>query len=277
MFLKAYKILQLLSIDVVIGACATSFLVAQVLGITLPSIIYFSLGTSVWLTYTIDHLLDAKANTKQVVTPRHKFHLTYFKPLIYAWLGVFVVTAGLSICFLPFKTIYIGLIASALVVLHLVLVKLLGNKISIYIQKELGIAFTYLVGILVGPISCMEILPIYFYLVVPQVFLLAFINLIEFSYFELEEDTRQGQTSIVHSMGKRNIKRLLAVLLAILLVLNIASYVLFPLFLVIQVVLSSMMAVLFTIVYKQRYFEIEERYRLWGDVVFMFPIVLLLF
>lgn len=276
MFLKIYKKIQLLSIDVVFGACATSFLVAQVLGITLPFIIYFSLGASVWLTYTIDHLLDAKANTKQVVTPRHTFHLKYFHLLIYVWLVVFILTALLSVCFLPFKTIYIGLIASALVVLHLVLVKLLGNKISIYIQKELGIAFTYSVGILVGPISCMETLPSYFYFVVPQVFLLAFINLIEFSYFELEEDTRQGQTSIVHSMGKKNIKRLLAFLFVLLLILNFVSYILFPLFIAIQAILSCMMLVLLTIVYKQDYFGIEERYRLWGDVIFMFPIVLLL-
>lgn len=276
MLLRGYKVLQLLSIDVVLGACATSFLVAQVLGIILPLIIYISLGGSVWLTYTIDHLLDANTNTKEVVTPRHSFHKKYFKELIYIWLLVFMATGVFSLFYLPIQTIYFGIIAVALVIIHLVLVKLLGSKVSVYIQKELGIALTYSLGVLVGPLSLMSEFPNYLYLVVLQVFTLAFINLIEFSYFEVDADTKQGQTSLVHNIGKGNVSRLIRLLVCFGAVLNVISYLYFQEYYVLQLVLSVMYLVLLFILLKKDYFAQDERYRLWGDMVFIFPSILLM-
>lgn len=274
MLLKVYKGLQLLSIDVALGACSTSYLVAHVLGVSVSLIIYFSLGASVWLTYTIDHLLDANSNTKEVVTPRHTFHKKYFKELIYLWLLVFVITGVFSLLYLPVQTIYFGIIAVALVIVHLVLVKLLGSKISIYIQKELGIALTYSLGVLIGPLSLMSNVPHYLYLVVAQIFVLAFINLIEFSYFEVEADTKQGQSSLVHNIGESNVKRLLSLLIGVGAILNISSYLFFGHYYLLQCLLFLMYFVLVMILVKKSYFEIDERYRLWGDVVFLFPAIL---
>ena len=99
MLQKVYNKLQLLSIDVAIGACSMSYLVSEILEVSTPLIIYLALGSSVWLTYTMDHILDANSNTKVVITPRHTFHKKFFKELIGIWLLVFILTAISSLLY----------------------------------------------------------------------------------------------------------------------------------------------------------------------------------
>lgn len=274
--MKLYKQLQILSIDVALGAAAGAFLVSRVLSIQLPFIIYFSLSMAVWLIYTLDHLLDAAKMQQKAVTPRHVFHQTYFKELLWFWLFLFVVTGFLSLAYLPIQTIKLGMIAAILVVVHLVLVNLLGTKISVLVQKELGVAITYSAGVVVGPLSMMKTIPQYLWWVLAQLFLCAFINLLEFSYYEKEVDKKQGQTSIARSIGKQFLEIIIYCMLAISLSINVYCLINFPSMIGIQIVLLAMYGVLTLVYIKKQFFAANERYRTWGDAVFLFPVILAL-
>lgn len=275
--MKLYKQLQILSIDVAFGAAAGAFLVCKVLAIQLPSIIYFSLTMAVWLIYTIDHLMDAAKMQQKAITPRHVFHQKYYKELLCIWLVLFVVTGFLSLAYLPIQTIKFGMIATILVVVHLVLVNMLGTKISILVQKELGVAIIYSVGVVVGPLSMMNTMPKYLWWVMGQLFLYAFINLLEFSYFERDVDKKQDQTSIARSLGTQQLEIIIYIMLAVGALVNFYCLAYFTSMVVIQLVLSTMYGVLTLVFIKKQIFAANERYRTWGDGVFLFPVVLVLF
>lgn len=272
--LTNYKNLQLLSIDVVIGACMMAFATSLVLEVSIPWSVYFCLGGAVWLVYTIDHLLDAREIQQKVVSERHSFHLQYFNTLIKVWLVVLALVLTVTLTWLPIVTIKFGLIAAALVVMHLVLVKMLGTKLSILVQKEFGVAIAYVVGVTIGPLSLSEQVPRAFYFYAVQVFLLAFINLLEFSYFDKRVDQLQGQVSLSVILGRNKLQILIIALLVICFSLSLYSIMLFGLN-SLDLVLFSAWAVLMLIMLTPKTFIRNDYYRVFGDMVFLFPIVLL--
>ena len=83
---KLYKYLQILSIDVCLGACISCWMIAHYLEVSLSFWTYAVLACTVWLIYTADHLLDAYKISKQLkekaTTDRHIFHQHYFKPIV---------------------------------------------------------------------------------------------------------------------------------------------------------------------------------------------------
>lgn len=271
-----YKKLQLVSIDVVMGACLMCYLSAFVLDIDVHWSVYFVLATSVWLVYTLDHLLDAKSIKGQANTTRHLFHQEYFNVLIYTWLVFFIMTGIVTLVFLPTITIRYGILALIIVVFHLMLVKLLGTKVAPYIQKELGVGMAYVVGITVGPFSLSEQIPTYFYVFGLEVFVLAMINLFQFSYFDHEVDQYQNQTSISRNLGRSMTRYLIYTLFLIVGILCCVGFIFFPSYAIVQFILTCNALTLALITLKEDYFHQNERYRMLGDFVFIYPVILFL-
>src|SRR5690554_6802588 len=83
-----YDNLQILSIDIVLGACAGMLFFDRLIGADLRMLLYVLLGLAVWCIYTFDHLLDAKQIKKTASTPRHAFHQKHFRTLAIL-LGIF--------------------------------------------------------------------------------------------------------------------------------------------------------------------------------------------
>ena len=272
---ELYKYIQALSLDVAFGATVMSAFVAHFIGVFVPFSIYFSLFMAVWLIYTIDHLIDASKLKSDKATFRHSFHQKYFKQLTIFWIAMFLFGVFYSM-FLPFETRKVGFIASALVIVHLVLVYLLGSKISIFIQKELGIAFTYCVGIAVGPVSLSDGLDGFGYFFMGQIFILALINLLEFSWFDRKVDKKQGHSSAVLNLGEKLVVELIFFFFALFVLSLVLSFLFYPQYGRHEMVLGLMGVVLFAIIAFQKYFASKERYRIFGDLIFMFPLIILL-
>jgi hypothetical protein len=157
----------------------------------------------VWLIYTFDHLMDAKSIGDNLISDRHKFHLQYFKPIVYVWLGVLLCSVFILLPNLPHQTIIYGVFASTFVIVHFVLVKLLGSKLSIWIQKEFGVALVFALGVFIGPISYISEFDNTIYLEFTRLFLVAFFNLVMFSLFDFQVDLEQKQTSLTQYLGKK--------------------------------------------------------------------------
>lgn len=274
--MKWYKYLQILSIDVALGACCMAYFISRILEIQTPYVVYFSLAMSVWLIYTIDHLMDSRNIEGVALTVRHRYHQKYFRQLSWIWLVLFLVTGVISILYLPTITIKVGLLAAIMVIVHLVLVYLLGNKISILIQKELGVAITYSVGVVIGPLSLNHGIPVYIWWVVVQIFLYAFINLLEFSYFDNEIDREHGQTSIAQSIGKLTLEKIIKGVVITGAFLNFYCFFSFPNYFIFQLILFFVFSTLALIIYKKENFSNNGYYRLFGDLVFLYPCILLI-
>ena len=69
-----------------------------------------SLGLTVWIIYTIDHLRDAKKISHQASTERHRFHQRNFRILICPLDGVAILVDVLTIFFIRKQILEWGLI-----------------------------------------------------------------------------------------------------------------------------------------------------------------------
>ena len=153
---KFLKYINILSIDVILASLAIAFMIDELHSLSMHWSVYGALGSMVWLIYTFDHLMDAKSIGRDLVSDRHQFHRTYFKQIVYIWSCILVLSAIVLLPFLPNRTILYGVFASTFVVVHFMLVKMLGSKLAIWIQKEFGVALVFTLGVFVGPISYLK-------------------------------------------------------------------------------------------------------------------------
>ena len=266
---------QVLSLDVISGSCLTSWLVASFLNTNVSLVVYLALGLSVWLIYTLDHLIDAYEIKIVARTERHRFHQKYFKHLAYIWLFVALLNLVLIAFYLPQETIRLGLLASVFVAAHVIMVKVAGSRNHYLVQKEISVAINFTIGVMVGPVSFLKDFDWTVMFIFTEIFLLALLNLIEFSWFDFEEDKSQEQTSIAILLGKSKARHLLLVLLILGLLLLIIGFIMFhPKW--IHVNLFIIYSVFLSLYSFPAYFKTANRYRRWGDLIFSSPLIFLL-
>ncbi len=269
--------LRILSLDVVIGSVIMSLLFARLFESNVSVWYYIVLGFAVWLIYTLDHLIDAKRIDYPASTKRHRFHQQYYKVLINIWYPLFLITLTIGLLFLPSRVVIGGLSLSVLILVHFIFVKVYGERVTVLIQKELMIALIYTGGVSVGPLLFLEesIDPTKV-LVLIQVFVIALINLIEFSFFEYDTDKKDGHTSVARLLGRKHTIHLLKLMFLVIVLLSIIPLIDGRDF----VFLTEMMVLLMStclgyIILKPKFFAQRERYRILGDGIFLFPLVLL--
>ncbi len=276
----AYGFLQLLSIDVILGALLSGMMVARLLDVQMPSYWYWVLPLSVWVIYTSDHLIDARRLKENAHTPRHLFHYRYFMPIGLIW-GL-----GIAICtlYVPFiinqEILYFGFAMGALVLGHLALVWLIGDRIAWFIHKELGVGLIYAAGIWGAPLVLYGApISASILLAAAQFFLLALLNLLIFSFYERETDALDQHTSFVRALGEKRTRYLIILLSVIIISFGLWGSIENEgdsFYTIIQAVYALMLGILLWVFFDEKCFRLAERYRLWGDAVFLFPLLSLL-
>lgn len=273
MLFKSYNYINILSIDVMAGASICSVLIADLLGVQLPWSTVVLLALTVWLIYTFDHLLDARNISHEAATARHRFHQDHFKKLASACLFA-LLCASVLIFKIPQVTVVWGAALSCLVVGYFVLLYFLKLKCSYH--KETLIALLYGSGVFLGPVSIYEgKIETTVWLIFGQFVLLAFTNLLLFAVYEFNSDQRDNSPSLVQVIGKPHAEAILKVLV----ILQVCAAVqlsfnssLFHL----EVIILIMTMVLGGILISRPFFAHAERYRIVGDAVFLFPVIVLL-
>ena len=270
-----WVMLRILSLDVVIGAVASGSLVIWWLEHPMAIGWWLSLPLSVWVIYTADHLMDAHRLKERAHTPRHLFHHQHFRSILVCWL----IGIGICLFLLPFfinqQILTFGLGMGVLVLGHLGLVRLIGNRISWLFHKELGVGMIYACGIWGAPVLEAQV-PFSSPLLLPflQFFLLAMINLLVFSAYEWEIDELDGHTSFVRAIGKKNTQWLIVGLAIVIIGLGggvLGQYDFSEKSLKLQGIYLIMLAILLLISFVPGWFQEKERYRTWGDGIFLLP------
>lgn len=272
-----YEYVRALSLDIVGGTVICTLFLGRLMGVTVPPEILAALGLAVWVIYTLDHLWDAYRLKGPAKSFRHRFHQTYFKPL--SVLTIFALLTGLILLpDLPGPTLVLGLALTVLVGGYFWWLYVSGAKPSCW--KEFMVSFVYALGIFTGPVSLSEgPLEGWLLIIFVQFALLAFVNLLEFSYFEQEIDQWHRFGSAVVAWGRKHTRRVvLGGLLAITL-MSLGCLALWPenqLVFRSQMVLLSMTAVLGCIIFLPGYFGSKERFRVLGDGIFLLPSLFLI-
>jgi 4-hydroxybenzoate polyprenyltransferase len=258
--------LNILSLDVAFGAAISSYFFSRVFSVALDVPTLICLGLTVWLIYTTDHLTDAKSIKHRASTLRHQFHQRHFKVIAAI---VFIVLALIIalLFFVPSSIIFWGLCLSALVFIYLIIQRKLGA-----IKEVLG-AILYTIGVMI-PIIALSDQSLYSLTSIPSIlfFNTALINLILFSWFDVENDLADKQPSLATIIGHNATVGLLTILFAIQFSLLVYAY-LADYYSNAIAVFTLMFVILFAVFLKAGWFAAADKYRLTGDAVFLIPLL----
>ncbi|PWJ44061.1 hypothetical protein [Sediminitomix flava] len=271
---KVYFYIQVLSIDVVLGACASNLFLAKLVGVNLGVLDVLSLAFAVWIIYTFDHLLDARAIPHSAHTDRHAFHQRNFR-FLSVCIALLTFIESFIVFYLPTDLIFNGLVLGGLVGGYFLMLQFFKGAIP-YL-KEFSIASIYILGISLSVFTYNDFhSDSFLWLFLSLFWGMAIVNLLLFSYMDSETDSKDTQASIVELLGKFKISILIGFLLSILLIVTLISIffsekitIEFMLVLVMQAMLWGVFLL------RERNRQINLL-RALADGVFMMPLLLVL-
>ena len=273
MSFRFYHIIHALSLDVAFGAGILSLVFGRYMGFRVPVFVLLVLVCAVWLIYTADHLMDAKSIRGQASSFRHHFHQHFFRPILIAFAVVLIGTLFL-ITQIPPVTVFYGFPVALGVGTYFVL----SRFFNMHFQKEVLIAALYVIGVFVGPYSLRDpnMIKPEITLLLVELGLLAWINLLIFSLFEMNEDRQDGLRSTVTIWGEKKTTMLIKVLMGVCLFISISALYQYQdnaAFVKLQLLFLFMLVVLSTLYYRRKFMMHEGiYYRYFGDGIFFMPV-----
>lgn len=265
--MRYYRIFNLLSLDVALGAVISAAFFGRILHVQVLPQGFILLGVIVWLIYTADHLLDAWSMHEAATSERHRFHQKNFISILLVFLGAGIVALGLMFL------IRIQLISAGIVLSIFVITYLLVNRWLKYF-KELTGSILYTGGVLLpawsihtGPLTANELTLIIIFA------LIAFTNMLIFARFSIGEDILNRQKSLATIMGVRPMNTLISIVCVICFGVMIYQSTRDLSF---DLVVLFVMELILVIVFTVKYFRYDDRYRIYGDAIFLLPVILLI-
>ncbi len=274
---NTFRFLQLLSLDIVVGALAMGLFAVKLLHVTPNKWWWLVLALSVWTIYTSDHLLDSLSRKGGAVIRRHKIHYLFRLPLLIVLSISAVAAVTLTVLFLNKTIVIAGLITGFLAVLYLGLV-FFSRKQHYYFQKEFFISLFYVIGIWMYPVLLhASVLSLFDWLIIISMVLMVWHEGILVSAFEVNKDINDGHNSFAVIFGKKTT----GIFLKILLLTDVV--ILIMLFTVTKnrsdylsvTIEAIMLASLFTITVFPGFFKKHEYYKTFGELIFWLPGLLL--
>lgn len=271
-----YDYLQILSIDIVIGACAGMLFFDRLIGAELRPLLYLLLALAVWCIYTFDHLLDAQHIKKEASTPRHAFHQKHFRTLAILLVMLGSLGLGAALYFLKIKFIlFTGVALGSLILLSFILLKIFPSK-WVFL-KEISIATLYVGGIMLAPYFHNDLvkIPREFWLLGLAYVLVAWFNTLYLGTLDRKSDKEDGLYSLALAVGEDRSNKLLLGLMAIKLIYIVSLYLILHSASYFHVSIILMMALIHCIIFLQGENSASHARRKL-DACFMLPFILLL-
>ena len=232
------------------------------------------LPMAVWATYTLDHLLDGKRLSRMSAALRHRIAAQYARSLM-SGVGLVIATLCIGgVLLLPYQLLWLGGVVGLATLVHLGAAYAEWYPTTSPFGKEFVVASLYGAGTWGGPLLLMST-PFSVSILLPALafFLIVLLNLGLFQWFE-KKQACQSRLEIGEDMRASRFIDLgfLGVVAALVGGFVAASATLtLELFL-----LAGMGGMLWSMRLAPQYFLPHERFRLLGDGVFLFPLLLLL-
>ena len=271
--IKLFKILHLLSFDVVLGAivCNIMFWELNKIPPEHSFAIVIILGFSVWIIYVLDRLLD---NKKPDLSPteRHIFHQENAKVLWY-FIGLLTLICLISLFYLPTDIIIFGIIISLFTGIYLLIISKISSKNNFQHYKEPITSFVYFSGVF--GTTTLHNLNLNTLLIGFIFLLIVFQNLLLFSLSEFKKNNNSYNLAAHFGIKKSNF--IIAIISVIILFLGI-YLINFPLFNYEKKVICMeiMMSIILLMINQfDDFFLINDRYRWVGDGIFLLPLLII--
>lgn len=263
--IRIYRYLNIFSVDVAFGAVVSSLFFSKIMNADIRAFAYVALGLTVWIVYTIDHLLDAKKLKVPASTQRHKFHQQNFNVLI-VLVVVAIIADGYAVLSIRSALLTAGLLLSFIIVFYLLLQRYLSPF------KEFFGGLLYTAGVILPAVLFgVEVNTTPHILLIIHFNTVVWMNLFLFSMFDQVHDKSHNYVSFTTKMGEAKTKRVIVVLFLFSIFLwgyQLNNYVWQA-----PSILLSMNVALFVIFLKKERLADHELYRFAGDAVFLLPLI----
>jgi 4-hydroxybenzoate polyprenyltransferase len=265
-----YRKINLLSLDIVAGVVICALFFSRIFQVHIRPQGLITLGLSVWIIYTADHLLDARKIKGDASTERHRFHQRNFLSLSLL-LGMGTVLNAILIFFIREPVFFWGLLWIGIVAVYLIFQK------HLRFFKEVIAALLYTGGVLLPSLAVShDAVNLFSAALIVQFFLIAWFNLILFSWFDEEKDIRDKQHSFVTTVGRDRTRRFLFIIFFLSGIIFCSQLMYHTRWLIPLCILMTMNSILLLILLCEQWFRTHDRFRLWGDAVFLLPVLFLL-
>jgi hypothetical protein len=273
-FRKIYRIIRVLSLDILAGVYCGYTFARLILESDCPPVTPAILCLSVWLIYTMDHLLDARSLKENAHKQAYRWHWENRKIIWPVWLSAGLATIGLSLVFLPARILIFGAITVSLVIMYTLVHQGMIGSCKRYLFKEGWISILYTAGVWGVPLLYHGAVPgIPVILAIIIYLLLVLINVLIYSYHDYHRDCQESQQTLATVAGRKTASHVLR-----LLILSVFTLILVGFFIsddtpsgYIYIILICMAAILGLILAFPRVFSQHERYGILADGVFLLP------
>ncbi len=268
--MRIYRHFHFLSLDIVLGALASSCFAARLFNASPGWAWWLVLAGTVWILYTGDHLLDAWKHRKKSNREMHQFIFRNRKSLLW-FMGV-VGSAVLMLVFNFMERSFLiyALLLAGVVLLFYAMRHLFRKNRLLFIPGEIFILLIYLAGTWLGPLVTRSgELQTPHALIGSMVAGVLFMNLGIISLYDIQRDSRLGITSLAHSMGKRTTRNVLVYTAIMVYLLTILQFLIFGVDRTMQFafILTGMTTILLLVLFLPSFFRKNGTYRLAADAV----------
>ncbi|MEZ5197402.1 MAG: UbiA family prenyltransferase [Bacteroidales bacterium] len=277
--LKFYQIINIMSIDIVIGSVLSGACVVKIFNLNPGWAWWVVLPLSVWVVYTLDHLLDAVKLGENSHTLRHRFHFKHFKFITQVLIFVTLLIFAIVVFFLKREIIVFGMLTAFVCMIYLIVVYFKKNVTSNFLQKEIFVAFIYTIGIWGGPLSLLHNLHLTEALLLIVFFVAALIDILIFSIYEMDSDALDHHNSFPIKYGEKFTIRIVYILCALAFAICIYQFIMLP-YGVIAVafkILMLMILILSALLGFRQQLSKNNYYRTIGELVFWLPGLIMLY
>jgi len=270
--MKIYRYLHYLSIDIVLGALASSCFAAQLFASDPGWGWWITLALTVWLLYTGDHMLDAWKHRKKIERDLHYFMMKNRKTMVWSMTLVAAVNVLLIFNLLDQEVMKYALFLSGLVLLFYAMRHVFRRNKILMIPGEFFVLLLYMSGTWLGPVVASETQLDPGHGMVALIFAgVLLMNLGVISLYDMKLDKRMGIKSMAKLLGiKRTRNLLLGTGIAIYLV-SLLQFLVFEMdrYFQLALILTGMTTILLLVLYYPSRFRKKDYFRLAADAVLM--------
>ncbi len=272
------ELLQFLSIDTVLGTVAIGYMAIRILNVEPNPIWWLILPMTVWVVYSVDHLIDANKKKNDAIIERHYFHYQFKFPIAIMVMIVGITALILSLLYLDFGIVKLGILLCVIISIYFTLLSTIKYSNIVLLQKELIIAFTYTTGIFLAPLYWNGSLPSHpILIIIINIFLLAWAEGVIISWFDFENDIKDGHNSFTIIVGRRRTRQVLILvhmlieisIIYVLISSTLSTVILFTFFILLLINFILGLTILFP------FSSLSTKYhRIIGESVFILPALL---
>lgn len=277
--MKIYRYLHYLSIDIVLGALASSCLAAQLFNSDPGWVWWITLALTVWILYTGDHMLDAWKHRKKLQRDLHYFMMKNRKTLVWSLALVSVVDMLLIFNLLDKEYMKYALVLAGLVLLFYAMRHVFRKNRILMIPGEIFVLLIYMAGTWLGPMVASDLVFEPGHGLVALIFAgVLLMNLGIISLYDMKLDKRLGISSMANLLGIKGTRNMLLGTAVAIYLISLLQFLVFEMdqFSQYALIVSGMVTILLLVLYYPSRFRKNDYFRLAADAVLFMGFLTLL-